>query len=181
MKKPLAPIGGRATLLALLAAISLGSAGLQGKERKEEVPGNGPTSQLFQILDKSHDGKLKDFCILADTFKNPDQPQQELMHVIRVDYDQSKAFGKLLIHVRSVDKPQPEQLKVYTPADIYKFGQYDAEKFVKSTLGPLGQPGDLYLHTRGDMPLTSAPITDQIRGEYDTFLTQYLIPALEKK
>ncbi len=182
MKRPLGHGGGVATLLAILAALGLGSVVLQARNKSKEVylpP--GPTPQLFELLNKSHNGKLTDFCVLADTFQDPHDPQQELTHVLSVDYDQSRVFGKLTIHVRTVDKMEPAQLKTYTPAEIFKFGQYDSEKFVKTGDGGFGQPGDMYLRASGQMPLATAPITDKVRQEYDTLVSQYLIPALQKK
>jgi len=30
-------------------------------------------------------------------------------------------------------------------------------------------------------PLASAPVTDEVRKEYETYIAQWLLPALEKK
>ena len=182
MKKPLDLICGKAPLFTLLVAIGMGAGALQGREKKPVVYATGPTAKLFELLDNSYDGKLSDYYLIADTFEDPSNPQQMLTHVIRVDYDKHKAFGKLTIHVRAVNNMDPGQAKIYTPEEIYKFGQYDAEKFLKSTAAaPFGQPGDVYLQSKGDMPLASASITDAVRQEYENLLTNYVIPALEKK
>jgi hypothetical protein len=180
MKKPLGKLGGRAALLAMLLALGWGGMELWAREHQPTLP-PGPTPDLFELLNNSYNGKLSDFYVLADTYPDPNNAEQKLTHVLSVDYDKTRVFGKLTIHVRVVDKLQPQQLKTYTPEQIFDFGQYDAEKFVKTGDGGLGQPGDMFLQAKGDMPLASAPITDKVREEYDTFLTQYLIPALKKK
>jgi hypothetical protein len=180
MEMPLGKWGGRTALVAALLALGWGSAGLRAKKQKVSLP-PGPTPQLFELLDQAYNGKLSNFCVLADTFQDPDNPNQKLTHVLKVDYDKTRVFGKMTIHVRIVDKMLPQQLKTYTTEQIFDFGQYDAEKFEKTGGGGFGEPGDMFLHAKGDMPLASAPITDQVRQEYDTFLTDYLIPALKKK
>src|SRR5689334_10650234 len=147
------------------------------KDKPVPVDPNDATARLFQLLDGSHEGKLSDFYILGDLYKdkNSANPDQELQHVLSVDYDKNRGFGKLNIHVRSLDKLGPEQLKTYTAKQIFDFGEYDLEKFVKSVPGPLGQPGDVYLLADADHPLHDTPITDDVRKEYDFYVTQLII------
>jgi hypothetical protein len=150
------------------------------KEKTPPVGPDDPTYRLFQVLDTSHGGKLADFYLLADTYKDA-KTDQEFQHVLRVEYDKSKGFGKLKVYVRSVAKLTPDQLKSYTTQQIYEFGETDSEKFTKTEPGSFGRMGDLYFHAEGNMPLATAPVTDEVRKSYDSFLTQYLLPALEKK
>ncbi len=150
---------------------------------KEKAPAVGPddaTFRLFQLLDNSYEGRLPDFYVLADIYKEA-KTGDEFQHVLRASYGKNRAFGKLNLHVRSLAKMDPEQLKAYTPKQIYEFGAEDTEKFVKSEVGPLGRTGDLYLRAVGDHPLASAPITDEARKAYESYVTQYLLPALQKK
>jgi hypothetical protein len=139
------------------------------------------TTQLFQVLDASRDGKLTEFYILGDFFKDPSKPDEEYRHVLRVEYNKNNAFGKLKICVRTVGKMTDEQLRAYSPKQIYDFGDSDSEKFVKTTCGQFGVTGDLYLRAGDDSPLTTAPVTDNVRKEYEVLVTQYVTPALEKK
>lgn len=154
-----------------------------GKERTPPVDPNDVTVRLFQLLDDTHGGKLSDFCILADVYKdkNSSNPDAEFQHVLRVDYDKDRGYGKLTIHIRTLDKLAPEQLKTYSPKQIYDFGDDDSEKFIKSESGPLGRPGDLYLRATADHPVADTPITDEVRKAYEAYVTQYIIPALQKK
>jgi hypothetical protein len=156
---------------------------LRAKDKPLPVDPNDPTARLFQLLDDTHDGKLADFYILADVYKdkNSSAPDHELQHVLRVDYDKNRAYGRLNIHIRTLDKLGPEQLKTYTPKQIYDFGDDDSEKFVKTDPGPFGRPGDMYLRDTAERPLADTPITDDARKEYETYITQYIIPALQKK
>jgi hypothetical protein len=156
---------------------------LQARGRTAPVDPNDVTFRLFQLLDDTHDGKLSDFCIIADTFKDKDsaKPDEELQHVLLIDYNKNLNFGKLNIHVRTLSKLAPDQLKTYSPKAIYGFGGDDSEKFLKSGPGPFGQSGDLYLRATADRPLSSTPITDEARKAYDFYLTQYVLPALQKK
>jgi hypothetical protein len=55
------------------------------------------------------------------------------------------------------------------------------EKFTKTDPGPFGKTGDLYLQATENGPLATAPITDEVRKEYETYVAQWLLPALEKK
>ena len=45
-----------------------------------------------------------------------------LQHVLQVDYDRDRFFGRFRIHVRGVSQLTPAQLKEYTPGQIYGFG-----------------------------------------------------------
>lgn len=151
---------------------------------KEKLPPVGPddaTLRLFHLLDTSRGGKLADFYILADVYRDPTNPNDEFQHVLRAEYDKNRGFGKLNLHVRAVGKMAPEQLKSYTPKEIYEFGVADAEKFVKTEPGSFGRPGDVYLRAEGERPLASAPVTDEVRKVYETFILQHLLPALEKR
>lgn len=141
------------------------------------VDENDPTNQLYQLLDTSHGGMVKDFCVLADVYT--DSSGTEYRHVLRLNYNKSRAFGRLELSVRSVGKMDSAQLATYTPQQIYDFGESDQEKFMKTDAGPLGQTGDLYLTADSGGPLHSAPITDAIRKEYAGFITQFILPALK--
>jgi hypothetical protein len=170
-----------------LVVFVLAAAGIRtvtaAKNKPVLLDPNDATVRLFQILDDTHGGKLSDLYILGEVYKdkNSSKPDQELQHVMMVEYDKNRAFGKLTIHVRTMDKLGPQQLKTYTAKQIYDFGEYDSEKFLKSVPGPFGQPGDVYLRTVGDGPLTDTPITDEIRQAYDKYVNQYIIPSLQKK
>jgi len=154
---------------------------LRAKEKKQVVSGEDPTGRLFDLLDSQHGGKLKDFHLLADVFKDPDNPSAELQHVLRVDYDKARSFGKLTIVARSVNKPTEEQLKTYSAQALFEFGEYDLDKFVKSELGPFGKPGDVYLHAKPGFPLAQESIRDEVRNTYDSYITKYIFPAVERK
>ncbi len=154
---------------------------LYGKEKAQASDPNDPTFRLFQLLDNSYGGKLADFYMLADIYKDPKNPSQEFQRVLRLEYDKNRGFGKLSLYVRSVDKMQPEQLKVYTPKMVYEFAVADSEKFVKTEPGLFGKTGDLYLRSTDDRPLASSPITDDLRKVYEHFVTDHLLPALQKK
>lgn len=171
--------GSAVALLAVCGTQRLVSA----REKNSQVDSNDVTFRLFQLLDDLHEGKLADFYLLADIYKNKDSsnPEEELQHVLHLDYDKDRNFGKLNLHVRSLTKLAPEQLKTYTPKQIYDFGDEDTEKFVKSDPGQLGRAGDMYLRATADRPLRDTPISDEARKAYEFYLTQYLIPALRKK
>lgn len=143
-----------------------------------KVDENDVTARLFQLLDNAHNGKLDDIYVLADVYT--DASGDQYRHVLRVDYDKNRAFGRLAIYVRSVGKMTPEQLSTYTPEQIFNFGEIDLEKLVKTDPGPFGQRGDLFLTADGDGPLHTSAVTDEARKSYDTFVTQYVIPALQK-
>lgn len=146
-----------------------------GSRNRDE---NDATAKLFQLLDSQHSGKLDDIYLLADLYT--DSSGEQYRHVLRVDYDKSRAFGRLAIYLRSVGKMTPEQLAAYTPEQIYNFGEVDAAKFVKTDPGTFGQRGDLYLQSSADQPLHTTAVNEEARKNYETYITQYIIPALEK-
>lgn len=175
--KPLQALA--ALLVAGLLAAPSGS--LNAKEKVPAVSPDDPAFRLFQLLDNSRGGKLADFYVIADVYKDPKNPGDELQHILRAEYDKNRGFAKLNLYVRSVGKIAPEQLRAYTPKQFYEFGISDQEKYVKTEVGPLGRPGDLYLRAEEDRPLATTPVTDDARKVFEMFLTQYVIPALEKK
>lgn len=172
-------IGAPVLTLLLLA----GSAQRLGaKEKTSPTDPNDPTHRLFALLDSKFNGKLDDFCVLADLMPDPKNAGQELQHVIEIDYNKDMAFGKLKLHVRTVAQLTPDQLKTYTPKQTFDFAESDTAKFIKSDAGSFGRTGDLYLEASADGgPLTTVPITTQAQNQYEEFVTQYLLPALEKK
>jgi len=177
----------RAQLIPILAVFTLSLSGLWagGALAKEKVPPispDDPTLRLYQLLDSQYTGKLEDFCIIADVFKDPKNPEHELQHILRVEYDKNRAFGKLRIYVRNVDKLTPEQLKTYTPKQSFDFAEIDSEKFTKTDPGPLGRTGDVYLRPASEGgPLAAVPASDETRSAYERYVTAYIIPALQKK
>jgi hypothetical protein len=168
--------------LNLSAVLCLGLGIMVGPGRglgsSHKADDNGLTSRLYQLLDKLPNSKLDDLYILADTYTDPSGDQDR--HVLRVDYDKSRAFGRLAIYVRSVGKMTPEQLATYTPQQIYDFGESDLMKFVKTDPGPFGERGDMYLESSESEPLHTTNITEAARKSYEFFVSQYIIPALEK-
>jgi hypothetical protein len=154
---------------------------LLAKEKVAPVNTNDPTYRLFQLLDTVHSGKLTDFYVIADVYKDPSSSNEEFHHILRVEYDKNRGFARLSIYVRSVGKIAPEQMRVYTPKEFYEFGLADQEKFMKTDPGPFGVPGDTYLRSVGERPLATAPITDDARKTYEFYVTQHLLPALQKK
>ncbi len=151
------------------------------KEKPAAVSPNDVTLRLFQLLDSSYGGKLAEFYFVGDVYKDPKNADKELQHVFKAEYDKDKAFGRLRIYVRSVDKLSPGQLNDYTPKQIYEFADADMEKFTKTDPGPLGRTGDLYFQATENGPLATTPITDEARKEYEACILQWLMPALEKK
>lgn len=158
-----------------------GAPALLAKEKVAPVDTNDPTYRLFQLLDTARSGKLTDFYVIADVYKDPGDHNEELQHILRADYDKNRGFGRLSLHVRSVGKIAPEQIRVYTPTEFYEFGLADQEKFMKTDSGPFGGLGDTYLRSVGERPLATAPVTDDVRKAYEFYVTQYLLPALQKK
>jgi hypothetical protein len=150
-------------------------------EEKRSVDANDPTYRLFQFLNTTRGGKLKDFYVLGDVYHNPKDPSQEYRHVLRVEYDNMRIFGRFRIYVRSVGRMTPAQRATYTSAQIYEFAVVDEEKFEKIEPGPFGQPGDLYFRAEQGGPLHSAPTTDAARNAYEDYVTHYILPALEKE
>jgi hypothetical protein len=174
---------GFAVLVTLLATDVPGNlAGrLYAKERNLPISPDDPTFRLYQLLDSSYGGKLAELYIIADIFKDPKKPEQENQHILRVEYDKNRVFGKLRINVRTVAKLTPEQLKIYNAKQAYEFAEVDSEKFTKTDPGPLGRPGDVYARAEEGRPLVSAPITDEARSAYERFITEHILPALQKK
>ncbi|HET7212427.1 MAG TPA: hypothetical protein VFL79_02465 [Terriglobia bacterium] len=151
------------------------------KKKAQSVSPDDPTYKVFQLLDDSYGGKLSDYYLLADLYVDPQNPSNQLQHVIRVDYDKSRFFGRFRVYVRSVGKLTPDQMGTYDLKQIYDFGESDDTEFEKINPGPLGETGDLYMQATADGPLAPAPITDEARQEYDTLITKYILPALQKK
>ena len=171
-----------ASLMAVLLLGSIPPGGaLYAKHKSEQADPDDATSRLFQLLDSARDGKLADYYLLADLYKDPDKPDDEYRHVLRVNYDKGRGFGKLNVWVRSVGKMTPQQLETYTPKQIYDFAETDQEKYVKTSAGQFGTPGDVYLHATENGPLVTGPVTDGVRKSYGLFVTEYLLPALQKK
>lgn len=175
------------TLLAALCALCalLLSAGLPpplfAKEKPPTISPDDLTLRLFQLLDTSYGGKLSEFYLIGDVYRDPKTPDKELQHVFKVEYDKDKAFGRLRLYVRSVDKLTPGQLRDYTPKQVYDFAEEDVEKFTKTDPGPFGKTADLYFQASANGPLATAPITDEARREYEAYVSQWLLPALAKK
>lgn len=155
------------------------SAILEAKEKNHTAGSDPVTVRLFDLLNNSYEGKLADFYVLGDIYKDPANPGQELQHVFLAQYEKNRSFGKFDLHVRSVAKMTPEQMKTYSLKQIYDFGQDDTEKFMKTDPGVLGSSGDVYLRAEGNTALATSPVTDEVRKAYDNYLTQYLIPALK--
>jgi hypothetical protein len=151
------------------------------KEKTPTVSPDDLTLRLFQLLDTSYGGKLSEFYVIGDVYKDPTTPDKELQHVFKAEYEKGRAFGRFRLYVRSLDKLTAGQLKDYTPKQIYEFGDLDVEKFSKTDPGPFGKTGDLYFQASANGPLATAPITDEARKEYETYVAQWLLPALEKK
>lgn len=151
------------------------------RKKKEAVNPNDPTYKLYQLLNSQYGGKLTDFYLLANIHADPQNPKVELQRVLRVDYDKNQYFGRFRIYVRSVEKLTPAQLKTYSVKQIYQFGQSDDAEFEKIDPGPLGESGDLYLTATSAGPLAPAPISDEVRQEYELLITKYILPALEKQ
>ncbi|PYV09288.1 MAG: hypothetical protein DMG23_11240 [Acidobacteria bacterium] len=91
------------------------AAALIAKEKTPAIDPNDPTLRLFHLIDNSYGGKLAEFYILADIYKDQKNPNEELQRVLRVEYDKSRAFGKLSLYVRTVGKMEPDQA---TPPDL---------------------------------------------------------------
>ena len=170
------------TVLTLLV-FGGGDAGRIGaKDKTPQVGPNDPTVRLYSLLDSKYSGKLNDFFVLADVVNDPKTPGQSQQHVLRVDYGKDRAFGKLNIHVRTVGQLSPEQLKTYTPKQIYEFGETDSAKFTKTDPGSFGRAGDLYFEAPPDGgALATTTTTPGVQALYERIVTQYLLPALEKK
>lgn len=161
------------------AAAFFGTADVRlGHAKEKPVDPNDPTLRLYDVLDTTRSGKLQDFFLLADIYADQGKDYQ---HVLRIEYEKARAFGKLRIWVRSVAKMAPEQLQAYTSKQVYDFGEIDLEKFVKTDPGEFGRQGDIYLRGDAENPLATAPITDSVRKSYEMLVTEYILPALQKK
>jgi len=114
---------------------------LAAKDKTPPVDPNDATLRLYQLLDNSRGGKLTGFFVVADVYKDPSSPDEELQHVLRIEYDKDRGFAKLNLYVRSVGKIGPEQMKMYTPKELYDFGISDQEKFMKTEPGSFGRAG----------------------------------------
>jgi hypothetical protein len=173
-------IGG--TVLTLLVLGSDNAGRLGAKEKSSQVGPNDPTVRLYNLLDSKYNGKLDDIFLLSDVFNDPKNPGQAQQHVLRIDYSKDRAFGKLNIHVRTVAQLTPEQLKAYSPKQIYDFADSDSAKFTKTDPGPFGKPGDVYFEPSSDGgAMGTVPVTPEVQAQYERFVTQYLLPILEKK
>ena len=160
-----------------------GNAGRLGaKEKAQQIGPNDPTFRLYNVLDSKYNGKLDDIFLLSDLANDPKNPGQSQQHVLRLDYNKDRAFGKLNMHVRTVSQLTPEQLKAYSPKQIYDFAESDSAKFTKTDPGPFGRPGDVYFEPPADGgAMGTVPVTPEVQAQYERFVTQYLLPALEKK
>jgi hypothetical protein len=163
---------------AFLLTVVLASPAMLQAGGRNKVDENDATAKLFELLDSEHSGKLDDIYVLADLYT--DASGDQYRHVLRVDYDKSRSFGRLAIYLRSVGKMTPEQLSAYTPEQIYGFGEVDLAKFVKTDPGTFGQKGDLYLESSQDSPLHTTSVNEEARKDYETYISQYVIPALQK-
>ncbi len=173
-------------ILMVALAFTLAAPGATARRRKDQqqsyVSSSDPTARLYQLLDNSFGGKLKDFYVAGDVYPDSNHPGSSLQHFLRVEYDKNLFFGRLQIYVRSVGQPTADQLKTYTTKQLYDFGEIDTEEFEKIDSGPFGDTGDLYLAVKDENgPLTPASITQKISDEYDTLVSQYILPALEKE
>jgi len=171
-------------LLAAFCALLL-TAGLPSlhlaKEKPPVVSPDDLTLRLFQLLDSSYGGKLADFYVIGDVYKDAKIPDKVLQHVFKAEYEKDRAFGRFRLYVRSVDQLTPGQLKDYTPKQVYDFAEVDVEKFTKTDPGPFGRTGDLYFQASENGPLATVPITDETRKEYEAYISQWILPALQKK
>ncbi len=169
---------------ALLTILVLGGADaarVVAKEKNPQVGPNDPTVRLYNVLDSKYNGNLADYCVLAGVVDDPKNPGQKQQNVLRIVYRKDRAFGKLLIYVRSVGQLSPAQLKTYNPKQIYDFAETDSEKFTKTDPGPFGKPGDVYFQLAPDGgALTPVNVTPDVQARYDRLVTDYLLPSLEK-
>lgn len=169
------------TILALIIA-GIFPHNLRAKEHSSPGNPNDPVFRLFSLLDSKFNGKVDDFCVLADLVNDPKTPGQQLQRIIRIEYNKDRVFGKLSLHVRTVAQLTPEQLKAYSAKQTYDFAETDVAKFTKSETGSFGKPGDVFFEAASDGgPLTTAAVTAEVQAQFETFLTQYVLPALEKK
>ncbi len=164
----------------LLAGAYAGRLG--AKEKTPQIDPNDPTVHLYSLLDSKYNGKVDDLYVLADVFNDPKNPGQPQQHVLRIEYAKDRAFGKLRIYVRTIAQLSPDQLKTYTPKQVYDFAESDSAKFTKTDPGPFGKSGDMYFQPTSDGgPLGQVTATPEVQTQYEHYVTQYIIPALEKK
>lgn len=169
-----------AGVLSLLITAGLaGPASLYAKNATKAVDPNDVTLRLFHLLDDSYSGKFNDY-VLTDLYSDAANGQ-EYRHIVHIDYDKNRTFGRLNLYIRGVAKMTPEQLAVYTPKEIFDFAEMDLEKFIKTEPGPFGGPGDLYFHSVNGGPLVQGAINEDLGKRYADILTQYVTPALEKE
>src|SRR5208282_1139586 len=156
------------TVLTLLVFGAGGAGRLGAKDKASQIGPNDPTVRLYTLLDSKYNGKLDDFCVLADVFNDPKNPGQSQQHVLRVDYGKDRAFGRLNIHVRTVGQLSPDQLKTYTSKQIYDFAEADSAKFTKTDPGSFGRPGDLYFEAPPDGgALATVTTTPEVQALYE--------------
>src|SRR3989442_12501742 len=63
-----------------------------------------PTLRLFHLIDNSYGGKLAEFYILADIYKDQKNPNEELQRVLRVEYVNAQlAKGTALVVLNPED------------------------------------------------------------------------------
>lgn len=171
----------KAAVLATLVWGCGNNAPLQAKEKAAQVDPNDPTYQLYNLLDSKHDGKLDGFCLLAGMVADPKNPGQSQQQVLKVEYDKTRGFGKLRIYVRTVAPLTPDQLKAYDAKQIFDFAESDVAKFTKTDPGRFGKQGDVYFEASSDGgALATASVTPEVQAAYEHFLTQYILPALQK-
>lgn len=166
-----------------LLVVGAGNGGrLDAKDRGSQISSNDATVRLYSLLDSKFSGKLDDVFLLSDSAPDPKNPGQTQQHVLRIDYSKDRAFGKLTIHVRTVGQLTPEQLKAYSPKQIYDFAETDSAKFTKTDPGSFGRPGDVYFEPTSDSgAMGSMPATPEVQAQYERYVTQYLLPILEKR
>lgn len=167
-------------LLAATSLLVIAVPSAWARRKKPTVDTNDPTYKLYQLLNNSYGGKLSNYYLLANVYAEPQNPKEQFQRVLRIDYDKDRYFGRFRIYVRVVGKLSQAQLQTYNVKQIYKFGESDSEEFEKIDPGPFGGTGDLYLKAASNGPLAPATITDQVQKEYDTLVTKYILPALEK-
>ena len=173
-------VGGAVLALLLWGGGKVGQ--LAAKEKGMQVEPNDLTYRLFNLLDSKYNGKLDDFCILAGVSEDSKNAGQSHQYVLRVEYNKDRGFGKLRIYVREVAPLTPAQLKAYTPKQIYDFAEADIAKFTKTDAGPFGKPGDVYFEpAEGRGALATVTITPEVEAQYDHYVSDYILPALEKK
>ena len=170
------------TILALLVLGGGRVRPLDAKEKATPIGPNDPTFRLYNLLDSKYNGKLDDIFLLPDLVSDPKNPGQPQQHVLRVEYNKDHAFGKLSIHVRTVGQLTPEQLKAYNPKQIYDYAETDSAKFTKTDPGPFGKPGDVYFEPTADGgAMGTVPVTPEVQAQYERFVSDHLLPILEKK